>query len=205
MRDDVPADDLDGLRRMLLRENRFARAIRSMGDVDGPTATLVLRHNVATNELASFTLEEQGDDHVRARDIVFHRHSDAQSTFMNVGSAMYDTLQFPLLLSSRRIAPAPIFAADPLAVVRTTFLWLSAKASFHHVSWGARVRLIPRIAAPRIAELNGRQLHPGTLHRMLPIGLGHRLCPRAVDASLYVGLGRCTSLHLASQYNVMTC
>ena len=33
----------------------------------------------------------------RARDIVFHRHSDADPTFINVGCALYDTLQFPLL------------------------------------------------------------------------------------------------------------
>ena len=68
-----------------------------MADVEAATATLVLRHDVSTNELASFTLEEYGDDHVRSRDIVFHRHSDAEPTFMNVGSALYDTLQFPLL------------------------------------------------------------------------------------------------------------
>jgi hypothetical protein len=61
MRDDVPADDLDGLRRMLLRENRFARAIRSMGDVDGPTATLVLRHNVTISTFPPFRLPGRRD------------------------------------------------------------------------------------------------------------------------------------------------
>ena len=48
-----------------------------MATVDGDTATLVLRHKVNTNEMASFVLEDNGDDHVRARDIVFHRHTDA--------------------------------------------------------------------------------------------------------------------------------
>eukprot|EP01047_Picozoa_sp_COSAG01_P088059 COSAG01_NODE_20540_length_948_cov_2.110718_2_plen_172_part_01 len=93
----IPSRQIDDIRTMLLRENEFARSIRHMADVEAPTATLVLRHDVCTDELASFTLEENGDDHIRARDIVFHRNSDAEPTFMNVGSALYDTLQFPLL------------------------------------------------------------------------------------------------------------
>ena len=58
---------------------------------------IVLRHNVNTNEMASFVLEDTGDDHVRSRDIVFHRHSDTSPTFVHVNNAMYDTLQYPLL------------------------------------------------------------------------------------------------------------
>jgi hypothetical protein len=82
---------------MLFRENPLVQSIRSMATVDAPTATLVLRHNVNTDELAAYTLEENGDDHIRARDIVFHRNTDAEPTFLNVGSGLYDTLQFPLL------------------------------------------------------------------------------------------------------------
>ena len=94
----VPPNDLDALRNMLRRENSYVQSIRSMADVPATAeASVVLRHSVDTNELAAFTLEESGDDHVRARDIVFHRHCDQDPTFMNVGSAMYDTLQFPLL------------------------------------------------------------------------------------------------------------
>ena len=93
----IPRRQIDGLRRMLFRENPLVQSIRSMATVDAPTATLVLRHNVNTDELAAYTLEENGDDHIRARDIVFHRNTDAEPTFLNVGSGLYDTLQFPLL------------------------------------------------------------------------------------------------------------
>ena len=93
----IPRQLLDRLRQMLFRENPLVQAIRSMATVDGDTATLVLRHKVNTNEMASFVLEDNGDDHVRARDIVFHRHTDASPTFVHVNSPMYDTLQFPLL------------------------------------------------------------------------------------------------------------
>jgi hypothetical protein len=93
----IPARQIDSIRRMLFRVNPLVRSVRCMADVDAPTATLVLRHDVNTDEVASFTLEETGDDHVRARDIVFHRNSDQEPTFVNVGCALYDSLQFPLL------------------------------------------------------------------------------------------------------------
>ena len=96
MPDAIPVQQIDAIRRMLLRENSLVRSVRCMADVDAPDSTLVLRHNVNTDELASFTLEDHGDDHVRARDIVFHRNSDTAPTFVNVGCAMYDTLQFPI-------------------------------------------------------------------------------------------------------------
>ena len=50
----IPRQSLDRLRQMLFRENPLVQAIRSMATVDGDTATLVLRHNVNTNEMASF-------------------------------------------------------------------------------------------------------------------------------------------------------
>ena len=65
----IPSSHIDDLRQFFLRENSHVRAIRCMADVEAATATLVLRHDVSTNELASFTLEEHGDDHVRSRNI----------------------------------------------------------------------------------------------------------------------------------------
>ena len=97
MPDAIPAHQIDSIRRMLLRENSLVRSVRCMADVDAPDSTLVLRHDVNTNELASFTLEDHGDAYVQTRDIVFHRNSDTEPTFVNVGCAMYDSLQFPLL------------------------------------------------------------------------------------------------------------
>jgi hypothetical protein len=45
----IPRRQIDGLRRMLFRENPLVQSIRSMATVDAPTATLVLRHNVNTD------------------------------------------------------------------------------------------------------------------------------------------------------------
>ena len=57
---------------------------------------MVLKVDVATDEMASFSIEGSGPGGDR-REIIFYRHNDDDPTFVSVKHPFYDALQFVLL------------------------------------------------------------------------------------------------------------
>ena len=99
----IPTALIDGLRDYLMRKNRLVSGIRCLG-LGGATSDerqlrVVLKVDVGTDEMASFSIEGSGPGGDR-REIVFYRQNDDDPTFVSVKHPLCDALQFVLLAAA---------------------------------------------------------------------------------------------------------
>ena len=96
----IPRDILDDLRVHMQCHNTHVRELQCLRPADDGTESqlsVVLKHDVATNELCYFTISE-GGDFVEERELVFYVRRSSQPKFVDITSPMYDALQFPVRL-----------------------------------------------------------------------------------------------------------
>jgi hypothetical protein len=75
--------------------NQIAQQLQPLRSATNEEMLLELKHNVETNELASYTLEcDQWDKD--SRQLVFYRRNDSRPQFVDVKHRLYDALQFRL-------------------------------------------------------------------------------------------------------------
>ena len=92
---------VDQFRQYLLAHNEHVRAIRFLGEGGGDGGDVVqlqviFKHRVHTDELAHYSVSEPGPSGDTGQ-IIFYNHNSDQPKFVDLNSALYDVLQFPLL------------------------------------------------------------------------------------------------------------